>query len=103
MTTMELNKKLENLENIEAMIDEIRKATDENAVLEILHQNGLDVTAEEITAFCSLEEGELDADQLDYVSGGAKCSYDSWVHKVIWKFLQFVGIADKNSCPVSQY
>ena len=101
MTTMELKSKLEAIDNIQTIIEEIRKSLDEDAVIEVLNKYGLDVTVDELTAFCLEEEGELNEESLDIVAGGGKCTYDSWVHKVIWKFCQLVGLADKNSCPVS--
>ena len=83
----------------------------ENAYL-LFAEQGLDVSYEVFFRYIQdnlkhmemlSENGELDVEQLDSVVGSGKCTYDSVFHKWIWKFFQYVGLADKNSCPASQY
>ena len=100
MTTMELKAKLEKMENVQTLMDEIRNAPDENAVMEILHKFGLDVTKDELVGIRFEGNEELSVDQLDHVAGGKDCKYNSLLHKILYKLGQLIGIHDKNSCPV---
>lgn len=68
----EIAAKLNNLEGIQVIAAEIAAATDDDAVLEILRQHNLELTAEELRAFVNDEE-ELDEDLLDNVAGGCNC------------------------------
>lgn len=101
MNANEMRELLMNVEQPEQMVEEIRNATGDEAVLEILHRYGVKVEMEDVLNL-RFEDEELGEDDLDTVAGG-KCTYDSIFHKILWKFLQFAGLAPKNGCPLSQY
>lgn len=73
--------------NIQALMAEIEKAEDDNAVLEILKSYNLNVTMEDILSLDN-EEAELDENALDDVSGGCKCS--GFGKRIITNFLFWV-------------
>ena len=89
MTKNEFAAKLGNDVNVEALMAEIEKAEDDNAVLEILKHYNVEFTPEEIRSLYNQEE-ELDEAALDDVAGGCKCkgilkraftNFLSWVFK----------------------
>ena len=70
MTKNEFAAKLGNDVNVEALLAEIEKAEDDNAVLEILKRYNVELTAEDVRGL--EEEEELDETALEGVSGGCK-------------------------------
>ena len=86
----------------EEAIQKLDCAQSEEEFRSILSENG--VTAEEIerlVEYLKRSPEELSVDDLDTVAGGASCNYNSKIHKWAWKFLQFIGLVDKNTCPAN--
>lgn len=79
MMNMELKAKFEKVENKEQLIADLKNVEEDEAVLEVLKNHGLDIRPEELEAI--MGEGELDADALDQVSGGCKCR--GWLKRLI--------------------
>ena len=72
MTTNELKAMIENLENVEQFMEDLRSAVEDEEVKAVLKNYGLEIEVEDL-AKLDLGEDELDVDSLDMVSGGCKC------------------------------
>ena len=72
MTNTELNAMLAKVENAEQLVAELRDVTEDEEVMEVLKRYNLEMTLEDLEGL-QLEEGELDPEDLDMVSGGCKC------------------------------
>ena len=99
MTKYEFAAKLNEKIDIEALIAEIANAENDEAVQEILKQNGVELTAEEMMQMIASED-ELDETALEDVAGGCKCK--GLLKRLGTKFLQWVfktATGNKPKCP----
>ena len=70
---MDIMKKLEELENADALKQALEQVTSEEELYKVLKQHGVEMTAEEIEAMAEhvKAEDELGEEDLDMVSGGS--------------------------------
>lgn len=85
MTKFELETRLSNHPNIQELAAMIDNAEDDEAVLEILKQNGLELTEKEILALTDSGD-ELDEDALENVAGG-KCQCRGILKRILTNFI----------------
>ena len=64
-------KNVDNVDNVEGFVEELRNAENDEAVLAVFKAYGVELTDEEINSFSA--EGELDLEDLEAVAGGCKC------------------------------
>ena len=87
MTTNELKAMIENLENAEQFMEDIRNAVEDEEVEAVLKHYGLEITLEDMESI-RIPEGELDENSLDMVAGG-KCNCKGPLKRLIVRFFEW--------------
>ena len=99
---MDIMKKLEGLQNVEELEQELATATSVEELQAVLSAHGVELTVAEIEELTvpagKLANGELSADELEGVAGGAV--FINGAAKVLWYIIRHSGIFGPKRLPL---